>query len=228
MTILGIDTTTDFFCLVLYKDNKIYEYRVEVGRKLSVFIMVMIKRALEAAGIGLEEIDYFACGLGPGSFTGTRIGLATIKALAWSKKKPVIGISTLDILALNADTHGYVMPVIDAKRNLIYSGIFKNNNGQLRKISPYMLLGEKELLKKIKPGSILLGDALKLYKENFSRNSKGVFFMGADCWYPRPRNIITLALERIRKAKISNSFEVKPVYLYPKECQIKSVAGKRS
>lgn len=227
MVILGIDTTTDFLCLGLYKNNKIYEYRVGVGRKLSAVITLTLKRALEAIGINPQEIDYFACGLGPGSFTGTRIGLATIKALSWSQKKPVVGIPTLDILALNANTRqGYIVPVVDAKRSLIYSCIFKNNNDCLRRITPYMLLGEKELLKKIKAKSILLGDALKLYKEDFSREIKGALILDRDYWYPRPHNIIALALGRIRRKKFSDPFEVKPIYLYPKECQIKSVNSK--
>ncbi|MCM8796575.1 MAG: tRNA (adenosine(37)-N6)-threonylcarbamoyltransferase complex dimerization subunit type 1 TsaB [Candidatus Omnitrophica bacterium] len=224
MRILGIDTATDFLCIALYSNNKIYEYKVEAGRRLSRFITVVLKRVLKVAGLELDEIDYLACGLGPGSFTGMRIGLATVKALSWSQGKPVIGISTLDILAQNArEKQGYIIPVIDAKRNLIYSSIYKSKNGSLCRVSPYTLLSQKELLGKIRPGSILLGDALRLYKENFYRNIKGAILLDSDYWYPQPRNIIFIACQRIRQKIIHDSFTLKPIYLYPKECQVKDL-----
>jgi tRNA threonylcarbamoyl adenosine modification protein YeaZ len=99
MRILGIDTSTKFLCLGIYDNGKMYEYNLEVGRKLSSLLAVDIKRTLDAAGLRINEINYFACGLGPGSFTGMRTGISTIKGLSWVNKKPIIGISTLDILA---------------------------------------------------------------------------------------------------------------------------------
>ena len=78
MKILGIDTTTGRLCLGLYVDGKFYEYSLEVGRKLSALLVPTIQRVIDAAGLKIADIDYFACGLGPGSFTGMRIGLATI------------------------------------------------------------------------------------------------------------------------------------------------------
>ena len=127
MKILAIDTTTKYLCLGLYDDGKIYEYNLETGRLLSNLIALTIKRALDAVSWQPADIDYFACGIGPGSFTGTRVGVATIKGMSWPFKKPVLGISTLDILARNvADSNNYIYPVIDAKRNLIYVSAFKD------------------------------------------------------------------------------------------------------
>ena len=102
MKILGIDTTTGRLCLGLYVDGKFYEYSLQTGRNLSALLVPVIGRVIGAVGLKIAQIDYFACGLGPGSFTGMRIGLATIKGLSVVKNKPVIGISTLDILAKNA------------------------------------------------------------------------------------------------------------------------------
>ncbi len=228
MKILGIDTTSRFLCLGIYNNNKLYEYNLDLGRKLSALITVTIKRVLDALGWQIKDIDYFACGLGPGSFTGMRVGISAIKGFAFSLNKPVVGISTLDILARNAGIAGaYVIPIVDAKRNLVYCSIYRNKFGRLTRIKPYMLLTMDELFKqlKIKDNAVMLGDAVNLYKEKILMNMKNVTVLDNDCWYPRGHNIINLALERINSKKVNSAFEIKPVYLYPKECQIKSVTS---
>lgn len=222
MKILGIDTTTKFLCLGIYDGAKIYEYDLELGRRHSALLIPAIKRALDALGWRAGDIDYFACGLGPGSFTGMRVGLSAIKGFSWSLKKPIVGISTLDILARNASSvAGPVVPIIDAKRGLIYCSIYRIKKGVLKRTAPYMLLNEDELLKKIPRNAVLLGDAVSLYQENISRKIKGIKMLDKDYWYPRARNIIALALERIKQREFKDAFSVLPIYLYPKECQIR-------
>jgi len=178
----------------------------------------------------MGDIDVFACGLGPGSFTGVRVGLATIKGLAFSLDKPVAGISIMDILAKNVkEENGFVIPIIDAKRNLIYNSIYKIKDGLLKRISAYMLSGEDEFFKKVKNkipfkkgnNIIILGDAVDLYKEKLSRNLKGVKILDKDYWYPQGRNMIELVKDKVTSKKLNTAFEIKPIYLYPKECQIR-------
>lgn len=226
MKILGIDTTTRFLCLGIYDGARIYEYNLDLDRRHSTLLIPAIKRALDALGWRAGDIDYFACGLGPGSFTGMRVGLSAIKGFAWSLKKPVVGISTLDILARNASpVAGPVVPIIDAKRGLIYCSIYRIKKGILKRTAPYLLLNEDELLKKIPRNAVLLGDAVSLYQENISRKIKGIKMLDKDYWYPRARNIIALALERIKQRDTKDAFSVLPIYLYPKECQVKNLCN---
>lgn len=221
MKILSIDTSTKFLCLGLYADGKEYTFRLETGRKLSSLISVEIKRALDGAGLSIREIDYFACGLGPGSFTGLRIGVVTVKGLSFALKKPFIGIPSLDLLARNAlSLNGTIIPVIDAKRELVYSCIYRAKDNKIKRASGYMLLNLDELFKKIKAGSIILGDALSIYQERILRNTKRPVFLDKDYWYPEPHNLIALALERVRLKKFSDPSTIKPIYLYAKECQV--------
>ena len=213
MKILALDTSSKILALGVYAEGRVYEYNLEVGRKLSDLLDKTIQRVLEAAGVGIKEIDYFACGIGPGSFTGVRTGVAMIKGLSWALKKPVIGISSLDILAQGAvDADKLIVPALDAKRSLIYCSVYQKKSGKLARVKPYMLLPENEVLAKIKGDYVLLGDA-PLGSLNF---------LDKDYWYPKAHNIITLALERIKEKKIKNSFNLEPIYLYPKECQIKT------
>ena len=85
---------------------------------------------------------------------------------------------------------------------------------------------EGEFLNKMRVKSIIFGDAVALYKENILRDKKNVAILDGDYWYPRGHNIIELALERIKQKKFSDSFNTKPIYLYPKECQIKNAKSK--
>jgi tRNA threonylcarbamoyladenosine biosynthesis protein TsaB len=222
MKILSIDTTTKVLTLGIYNNGIEAEYNLEVGRLLSRVLDKTVERVSDASGVALQEIDYFALGLGPGSFTGMRVGISFVKGLSWANNKPIIGISTLDILAQNIKENGLpIVSAIDAKRNLVYASIYTKKSGQLRKISPYMLLTVDELVKKSPKGSIILGDAVSLYKEKLQKDIKGSLLLDKEFWYPKAHNIIALALQRIKGKKIHSAFNVKPIYLYPKFCQVK-------
>lgn len=228
MKILGIDTTTKFLSLGAYDSGRVCEYNIDLGRLHSSLLMVAVKRVIAALEWDISDIDYFACGIGPGSFTGIRVGVATIKGLSWSLKKPIIGIPTLDILAKGVRNQSAdIAPIIDAKRNLVYCSFYRQKNNILKRLTPYLLLSEEELLKKIPANSLLLGDAAGLYKEKILRSVKGVNILDKDYWYPQGRHIIEAALERIKGKKFNNPFNIKPIYLYPKECQIKCVSTGR-
>ncbi|KPK97297.1 MAG: hypothetical protein AMJ95_09785 [Omnitrophica WOR_2 bacterium SM23_72] len=224
MNLLAIDTSTKYLCLGMSQGARVFSYNLEVEKKLSALLTVTIQRALEAAGLKLEDVDYFACGLGPGSFTGLRTGVAAIKGLSWALKKDVLGIPSLDIIARNAGTTDRPIAVIvDAKRNLLYCGFFKNEDGCLKRIKPYMLLSQEEFFKKVSAGSFILGDGVGLYQEALIRHVRGATLLDKDAWYPKPHHLVALALERFKDKKLNNTFDIKPIYLYPKECQIRTV-----
>ena len=223
MKILGIDTTSKFFCLALYSDGRLCEYKLETGRKLSGLLAIHIQRVLKAEGLSVADIDYFACGLGPGSFTGMRMGLATIKGLSLIANKPVAGVSTLDILAAGAgEQKKLIIPAIDAKRGLIYCAAYSSEKGKLKQKSAYALLSPKEFVASFRQPAILLGDALGIYRDIFTLSMKNVSFLDKDYWFPAPGNLIRLAIDKIRHHHLSDTFNLKPIYLYSKECQIKS------
>ncbi|MHB8154459.1 MAG: tRNA (adenosine(37)-N6)-threonylcarbamoyltransferase complex dimerization subunit type 1 TsaB [Candidatus Omnitrophota bacterium] len=223
MKILGIDTTTKRLCLGLYIDGKLYEYSLEVGRSLSALLVPTIQRVICAVGIKITEIDYFACGLGPGSFTGMRIGLATIKGLSVVKNKPVIGISTLDILAKNAPLKDrLIVTALDARRSLIYCSSYKYEQGSLKRKSAYALLSLDELVKKFPSQVVILGDAVGLYADALLTRIKNATVLDKDYWSPQAHILISLALAKIKAKQFSSVLTVKPIYLYPKECQIKT------
>ncbi|MCM8789884.1 MAG: tRNA (adenosine(37)-N6)-threonylcarbamoyltransferase complex dimerization subunit type 1 TsaB [Candidatus Omnitrophica bacterium] len=223
MKILSIDTSTKYFVLSICDESKMYELNLEVEKRLSSLINITIQRALNYVGIRLDDLDYFACGLGPGSFTGLRIGVAAIKGFCLSLKKPVIGISSLDILAKNAShlEEKNIIPIIDAKRGLIYSSVYKIKDNRLLRLKQYTLETFDELLKNKIKNPVFLGDAVDLYKHKIISSIRGAVVLDKDYWFPKGHHIAELALKKIRSKKISNPFTIKPIYLYPKECQIR-------
>lgn len=223
MKILGIDTTTKTLCLGLQVDRKFYEYSLQVGRNLSGLLIPAIQRVLAAVGLKVSDIDYFACGLGPGSFTGMRIGVAAIKGLSIVGNKPVIGVSTLDILAKNAGPiNQLIVPAIDAKRNLIYCSGYKYERGILKRKSEYSLLSLDEFIKKFPRKAVILGDAATLYQDQLKARMKDVLILDKDYSNPKAHNLMELALLKIKTKQFSSALTVKPIYLYPQECQIKT------
>ncbi len=235
--ILAVDTSSRFLCLGYMDGERICEYNVEAGVKLSGMLHPAIERTLRALDLAPEDIDYFACGVGPGSFTGLRIGVAAIKGLAWSLRKPVAAVASLDVIARNAlfgevtvTGKRYIVTAVDAKRDLLYCCIYSTSGKSLKRESPYMLLTVTELMRKVEAlvspsgkGSItFLGDACGLHREAMLKGSKGGGVLDKDYWYPQPRNVLDLALEKIEKKQLASAFKVDPLYLYPKECQIRS------
>jgi tRNA threonylcarbamoyladenosine biosynthesis protein TsaB len=230
MKILGIDTSTGTLCLGACEADKVYEYDLQLNTRLSALLVPTVKRVTESLGWKISDIDYFAVGVGPGSFTGTRVGLATVKALSWSLNKPVAGISSLDILAQNAGKdRAFIIPVVDAKRDLVYASIYENQGASTKRIAPYMLLSCRELISKIRKNipakvlkdSVILGDGLNICSGYCSSGLSGVRILDKDYWRLEGRNIIKLAKIAVKGKKLTDAFRLEPLYLYPKECQIR-------
>lgn len=131
MKILSIDTSNNICSIAVLEDTTvIYEKSMDSSLTHSKTLMPMIKEAFDLVHLTLQDIDLFACCKGPGSFTGIRIGIATIKAFVDVYHKPCLGISSLEALAYRSmeDSH-MVCPLIDAKHSNVYLGLFANENG---------------------------------------------------------------------------------------------------
>ncbi len=129
MKILSISTSSDICsCALLNDENLVKQISVKDGLTHSVRLMPEIEQLLLECNLSINDIDLFACDKGPGSFTGIRIGIATIKAFCDVTCKNSIGISSLHALACNSNSNGYVCSIIDANNNNAYYCLFKFNN----------------------------------------------------------------------------------------------------
>ncbi|HOW35117.1 MAG TPA: tRNA (adenosine(37)-N6)-threonylcarbamoyltransferase complex dimerization subunit type 1 TsaB [Candidatus Omnitrophota bacterium] len=227
MKILCLETSTKNFSLGLAQDGKMLKVRnLYLEKILSSSIIPAIEEILKKAKVTLKGLDGFAVGLGPGSFTSLRVGLSTVKALAFATQKPVVGIPSLDILAMNAIPRpGMDICVIcDAKRNLLFSCVYELKNGTLRKKTEYLLVDIKKLLGKIKKQTLFIGDGISLCREAIehygAQRHLTVEFADTKQWFPYADQLAFLAEPRFRKKHFDNPQKLIPLYLYPDDCQV--------
>lgn len=222
MRILAIDTSTKQFVIALYDNGALYGLRIEAFRRLSKIITTTIARVLKAADCPIERIDYFGCGVGPGSFTGLRVGMAAIKGLAWAAGKPVVGVSSLSVIASAAPEDARsVIVAVDAKRGLVYCARYTRKKGRLMPGGASRLVTLAELCRMLRAGTVILGDAAGVFKEELRSRAPAAVLLGEDYWYPQPHYLMHGVRAQIEAGKISRASDIEPVYLYPKECQIK-------
>ncbi len=173
MKILAFETSAKAGSVALMEDGCVLgQYYENTGLTHSQTIMVMAQSLLESCNLTPQDVDAVAVAAGPGSFTGVRIGVAAAKGFAWGRQIPLYGVSTLEAMALSLGVYdGYVLTVMDARRNQVYNALFLAEEGKLRRLCPDRAISlsdlEEEIKKLEKPiflvgdGSILCYNALK-------------------------------------------------------------------
>lgn len=170
MKILALDSTALTASVALCEDQTLLaEYTVENGNTHSQTLLPMVESILSMFELTTDEIDLFAASAGPGSFTGVRIGAATLKGLAFDTQKPCIGVSTLEALAENLSMmNGLVCPVMNARRKQVYTALFRFENGVGTRLLPDDAIAIAELgeiLAKYNEPIYLVGDGYQITKE---------------------------------------------------------------
>ncbi len=138
MLILGLDTSAVTASVGLVRDGEVLcDFSLTGGLTHSEHLVPMIENCLDYCALTPAQIDAFAVSVGPGSFTGLRIGVSTVKGLAFAEGKPCIPVGTLPALALAmAASEGVVCPVMDARRGEFYNALFRCENGRLERLTP--------------------------------------------------------------------------------------------
>lgn len=173
MRVLAIDVSALAASAALAQDGKLLgEFFLNVGLTHSVTLMPMIGQLLQYAGVRADEIDVFAVTNGPGSFTGVRIGVATVKGMAMAADKPCAGVSSLEAMAYNLPfCPGVVCCAMDARRGQVYTALFRNSSGAAERLLPdsAMAVGELgALLQTYDCPVTFLGDGAKLCFDQLS------------------------------------------------------------
>jgi len=227
MNLLAVDTSSRRLSLaVKTADGKIRQRNVILTRVLESSMIPAVRRILDGSGLSLDKLDALAVGLGPGSFTSLRVGLATMKGLAFAAGKPLIGIPSLDALVLGCAglEAAQICTVGDAKRNMVYGCVYDVKDGGAARRSEYLLIEMKILLTRIKNDTVFAGDGADLYKDLILAHGKKIrrrmIFAGDKSAYPQARHVLELAEEIAAKGKFSAPEQIAPLYLYPDDCQV--------
>ena len=147
MKILALDSSATVASVALCDGERLLaEYTVNNGNTHSETLLPMVEVVLANFSLTAKDIDLFAASVGPGSFTGVRIGAATLKGLAFASNKPCVGVSTLEALAYNLISHkGLICPVMNARRSQVYTALFRSDGRTLERLMPDSAISIAEL-----------------------------------------------------------------------------------
>lgn len=218
MLTLGLDTSTKVATIAVIDEEKVIgEYSLSKDMSHSEKLMPMIKEILDNIDLKIQDIDLYTVGLGPGSFTGLRIGIATMKSFSHLFDKAIIGVSTLESLAYNLHENGsIIMPMIDARRDRVYTGLYKFDQGQLKEIEGAQILEISDLKEKTAAYDKLIfnGDGSLVYREEIkSLLGHKARFASRGQNISRAASICEIGIQKYNKGKRDSYFTLEPDYI---------------
>jgi len=218
MKILSIDSATQSATCAILDDNKVLgEITFNYKKQHSLVLMPIIDELFNNTGISISDIDAFVASKGPGSFTGLRIGMATVKGLSQGTGKPFVTVSTLDSLAYNlAYTNGVICPILDALRDNVYTALYTFNNDELTRISDYVNISIDELIIMLKEKDCCItfvGDGTEKFKEKLISNLPKVRFAPAHLNLSKASSLGELGLKLLSNGTVDDIYASVPIYL---------------
>lgn len=231
MKILALDSSGLVASVAVVEDDGVNgtllaEYTVNYKKTHSQTLLPMLDEIARMIELDLNTIDAIAVAAGPGSFTGLRIGSATAKGLGLALGKPLVHIPTVDALAFNLyGTERIVCPLMDARRNQVYTGIYEFRDNRLCVIEPQMAVGIEVIAEKLRilgREVIFLGDGVPVFREALTeRLMTGMKFSFAPAHLNKQRAgaVAALAVSYVREGKTETAAEHRPDYLRPSQAE---------
>lgn len=181
-------------------------------------LVPMIQSLMELLDLKADQFDLYAASIGPGSFTGLRIGIVTAKGMAYAQKKPVCGIPTLDALAYSVnDFNGVICPMMDARNNQVYTAVYRKKDGAFERVSDYHAIHISELagiLADFREEVLILGNGAPLHFAALRDAIKHTVWQADKALFlPRAACTALLAEKQARRGLLSSPFELEPLYL---------------
>jgi tRNA threonylcarbamoyladenosine biosynthesis protein TsaB len=224
MRVLGVDTSTMTAGVgIVTEDEVLVDLRFDVKVTYSEILMPIIDMALKTVGMKIEDIDGFAISIGPGSFTGLRIGLSTMKGLCLATGKPLVSVPSLDALASKSlfCTH-LVAPILDAKKDQVYAAIYDTSKGELHRKSEYMAIDVADLAKKISRRTLFVGPGAKLYQNELTDllGKKACFALNEQS-IPSGSSVARMGLTKLAVSQTEDVTNLEPLYVRMSEAELK-------
>ena len=217
MKILAIESSAVTACVAVTEGERLLAQSFQnTGLTHSATLMPMVSDLLKNTGLTLEEMDVIAAAVGPGSFTGVRIGVAAAKGLAWPGDKPCAPCSTLESMAWQcAHLGGEICPVMDARRGQVYNARFLARDGGLERLSRDRAIGLEELAAEAKKSGktqILVGDGAAMCYNAFQERGIPAVCMPPHLIYQTAWGVARAALELARAGELVDAGRLNPRY----------------
>jgi tRNA threonylcarbamoyladenosine biosynthesis protein TsaB len=203
MTILALDTSNTTLGIALLENNQVLgEYITNLKKNHSVRIMPAVQTLMKDCGKTPQDLTKIIVAKGPGSYTGVRIGVTIAKTLAWTLNIPLVGISSLEVLAASVGRHfnGFVSPIFDARRGQVYTGLYYFNNGLLTVERQDQLVMIADWAQDLQNGSeqiLFVGNDLPLHQQTIQDllGEKAVVASYTE-YNPRPSELALLGVDK--------------------------------
>lgn len=218
MLILAFETSAKAASVALHDGKKLLgEAYQNTGMTHSQTLMVMAEDLLKQCGKTAADVTAVAVAEGPGSFTGVRIGVAAAKGFAWGAEVPCYGISTLEAMAESLGIyHGYVCPVMDARRAQVYNALFYVNRGEISRVAPDRAISLADLgteLKNLSEPVFLVGDGSNLCYNTLLEEVPNLVLPPEHRMHQRAVGVAILAAHRAEQGLAPGGAELNPNYL---------------
>jgi tRNA threonylcarbamoyladenosine biosynthesis protein TsaB len=223
MKILAFETTSHVASVAVLSDEMLLgEFTINHPKTHSQKLMPMLIMLLESLELNVKDFDYFAVSSGPGSFTGVRIGVSTVKALAQPHNIPVIPVSSLEAMGQPfIGFEGLICPIMDARKNEVYTALYRWQDGVLVMVEPDQAIAPDlwlEQLANLTENILLVGDALPKYAQNY-KDVLGDRLIVAPEAFNRQR-ASSVAQSALSKTHLAVSYNVVPTeYLRKSEAE---------
>ena len=220
MLTLALDTATRVCTVGLVQDGHVLaEYDISVGLTHSEGLMPQLDQMFVRTGIKKENIDRIAVSIGPGSFTGLRIGLAAAEAMAYAWQCGICGVNTLEAMAYNIPVEGVVLaPVLDAQKGNFYTAFYEWTDGELREVRPVEMADAETLLQQLQACGkpvLLMGECEKLMKKELP---DGISVAPEQVRLPKASSV-ALAAEDTELLTGEDVFALRPYYIRKSEAE---------
>ena len=223
LKLLTIQTATPAGSVALTAGERLLgELFLDVRRPHGGWLLGAVEQLLAAAGMTVADLDGFGVTIGPGAFTGLRVGLATVKGLAQATGKPVAGVSTLQTLALQAPHAALpVCALLDARKQEVYAALFAWQEGSPRPLGQERVLPPERLLRELTGPTLFLGDGASAYRTLIARQlGPRAYFVAETFAPPRAAHAAILALRAFTAGAALPAVQVNPVYIRPSEAEL--------
>ncbi len=193
-------------------------------------LLSLIDYLMGEAGVDWDRIEAIGVSMGPGSFTGLRIGMATAKGLAFAADKPMVGVSTLDSLASKCAPSPFICSVLDARKNEVYAALYQTDrDGLTRPIGCPMVIAPEKLVEQILHSTVFVGDAVSLYGDIWkSLLGELVDFAPAHLYEPGASAIGLIGKEMLAAGNTLNIPEATPLYVRASDAELNLAEKKKS
>jgi tRNA threonylcarbamoyladenosine biosynthesis protein TsaB len=228
LRILAIDTATPVGSIALVEETLLKaQYTLNVSATHNQRLLPGIHRVLSDCTWTLDSLDAFAVSIGPGSFTGLRIGMSVMKGLAWATEKPLIGVPTLDALAANLSLVPHpVCSALDARKGEIYAAIYRLVDEQPpERLTSYMVIRPENLVELITEKTVFVGDALLSYGDHLQKRL-GERLLRAPLHLNSAQagSVAWLARYRLLSGVTEEITSCTPLYVRPSEAELNLVS----